>query len=201
MIKNLYDLPTLIFWLLSLVRLNAGNTTRQKAACARYREVFQRVSFWIRLCQAGSLLSGDWPLRPGPLALDWLSWPVARQWRYLLRIWKDLPADDYRREERARLLQDLADGALQGRRQKTSEELAGLRYLGLWGPSGLTPLGKIVLVERMHPLPPPTFEPWQLEAQGLRVAFPTDWLRLWSLETFLPPYQPGCYLLTPAALR
>lgn len=201
MIKTLYDLPTLIFWLLSLTRSYSDSTTKQKAACARYRKVFQRASFWIRLCQAGGLLSEDWPLSPGSLALEWLSWPVARQWRYLLRIWKNMPGDYYRRKERARLLQNLADGTDRNWRRKTSEELAGLRYFGLWNSSGLTPLGRIVLVERMHDLPEPVYSQWQLDDQELIVELPSNWKLLWELESFLTPYRPGHYLLTPAALR
>ncbi len=201
MIKTLYDLPTLIFWLLSLIRSNPGSTAKQKAACARYREVFRRVSFWIRLCQAGGLLSKNWPLAPGPLALDWLSWPVARQWRYLLRVWMDIPADPYRRKVRVQLLQNLAGGAVKNWHRKTPEELAGLRYFGLWSSSDLTLLGKVVLVERMHDLPEPVYSPWQLYDQELIVNYPSDWRLLWELEVFLVPYRPGHYLLTSAALR
>ena len=202
MIKTLYDLPTLIFWLLSLVRANPGCASRQKAAFSRYRDVFRRVSFWLRLCQKAGLLTEIWPLAPGPLVSDWLSWPVDRQWSYLLRVWKTMLADPYRRKERQRLFDQLSTGQITVWRSKTAQELAGLCYLGLWAPAqGLTALGKTVLVERMRGLPEPVFSPWQVQDQEVLAAFPANWRLLWELETFLAPFQPGRYLLGPAALR
>lgn len=169
---------------------------RSAAALADSPATPARVAYWVRLCQAASLLD-DSPLPyPTLLVEDWLAWSLPEQIQNLLSAWAQLPAAQKERDVRAALLQNLQAGRPINPTQQ--RELDTLNALGILRPEVFLgqPGGQ---AEQQPDLLPG--HSWVLAADRLVVPFPPDWLAVWELERYLDPAQPGVYPIEKAALR
>lgn len=166
---------------------------------SRHRPI-PRVSFWLRLCQAASLLDEDQPPYPTLLVEEWLSWPFLRQISHLLEAWVQTPGSEKYRTMRKELLKRIFKGVSLGVSHR--QELVGLQALGICDGERLTRLGIVLLEgideERLIDQQP---APWILENKKLLVPFPPAWAFLWQLENYFDPFAPGVYSMETPALR
>ena len=159
-----------------------------------------RLSFWLRLCQAASLLDEAQHPVPTLLVEQWLAWSYIDQMAHLLEAWQQVPESEKYRRERQRLLDRLVDA--RGAAESQQQLLGGLHALGLVEGHELSALGQALLSgksrEEWSGVQP---APWVLTGEWLQVTFPADWKLLWELEQYLDPHAPGIYQLDSAALR
>ena len=158
-----------------------------------------RLSFWVHLCQAASLLDEMAPPYPTLLAGDWLSFSLADQLMHLLRSWMKAPLAEDLRRLRERLPGRLLAGAPLG--VKEQFEVAGMEALGLCEGAQLTPLGQALLTGELAELPPAYHQPWLIEGEMLYTPYPPDWGLLYALEAYIDPLEPGVYPLSFDVLR
>ena len=158
-----------------------------------------RLSFWVHLCQAASLLDEMAPPYPTLLAGDWLSFSLADQLMHLLRSWMKAPLAEDLRRLRERLPGRLLAGAPLG--VKEQFEVAGMEALGLCEGAQLTPLGQALLTGELAELPPAYHQPWLIEGEMLYTPYPPDWGLLYALEAYIDPLEPGVYPLSIDVLR
>ena len=129
-----------------------------------------RLSFWVHLCQAASLLDEMALPYPTLLAGDWLSFSLADQLMHLLHSWADAPRAEDLRRLRERLAGRLLAGAPLG--VKEQFEVAGMEALGLCQGDQLTPLGQALLSGQLAQLPPTAHQPWQVDGEMLYTPYP-----------------------------
>ena len=159
-----------------------------------------RLSSWMRLCHAASLL-GEAP-NPFPTLLveEWLAWPFVDQMAHLIEAWQNVPADRKYCRERRRLIKRLINGEKITPGQQRG--LNSLHALGLVNEYGLSSLGEGLLrgtrQDEWSGIKP---MPWVLSGEILQVPYPPDWRLLWDLEKYLDPLAPGVYRLDGNALR
>ncbi len=159
-----------------------------------------RLSFWLRLCQAGSLLDEDPAPYPTLLVEEWLSWPFLRQVSHLLEAWLQVPDSDKYRRTRSKLLKLLVERAELDTSHR--QDLIGLQALGICEGERLSSLGMALLEgsgnEQFAGLLP---QRWRLKNDRIEVPFPPAWELLWGLERYLDPVAPGIYPLDTPVLR
>ena len=159
-----------------------------------------RLSFWLRLCQAASLLDEAPAPYPTLLVEEWLSWPFLRQFSHLLEAWLQVPDRDKYRRTRRELLKRLVERVELGASHR--QDLVGLQVLRICEGERLSALGMALLEdsgkEQFGGL---LTKRWRLENDRIEVPFPPAWELLWELERYLDPAAPGIYLLNTPALR
>lgn len=158
-----------------------------------------RLSFWIRLCQAASLLDDGAPAFPTIFAQDWLAMPLTDQIRHLVNAWVNTPARMESVQMRRRLLSRLLENQPPGEREKI--ELGGLKALSIYDGSHLTSLGMSVLAGSTGEFQDAAPGSWVISGQKLFVPYPPDWSLLWELEMYLEPIKPGVFLLNSETLK
>jgi uncharacterized protein YqcC (DUF446 family) len=158
-----------------------------------------RLSFWIRLNQAASLISGGPSLFPTLVAEDWLTWNYAGQMRHLVEAWVNVPRNKNYQHIRAKIILDLVQERCLTKTQL--QEITGLQALGICQGQQLTKVGKMLLTHSgencFTPIPS---QKWELRENNLIVPFPPDWELRWHLERFLEPVN-GIYPLNKNSLR
>lgn len=159
----------------------------------------KHIGFWIRLCQAASLLDEQDIPYPTLFVRDWLSLPYQDQITSLLEAWQDMPPHTRHQTNRSKLLQKLTAG--EGLSPAEQKELYGLEALGICEGDDLTVLGYKLMVTQSVPISTVIPEPWEIEDATLKVPFPPSWELLWDLEHYLSPIDPGIYPLDDLTLR
>lgn len=201
-----------IFNLLSICRKQAGEDLHSISRKFQSRKLLTggdpqgksanlpRITFWIRLCRAASLLSDDPTPYPTLLVEEWLGWPALRKIKHLLKAWVEAPSGQAYRNIRKELLRRLLQAEELSNFHR--KELLGLQALEICDKETLSEWGKIILSETFstHCLIE-TRQPWSMEGRHLVIPFPPDWKLLWDLEEFLDPTSPGVYALDAKTLR
>jgi len=157
------------------------------------------LPFWLRLCQAASLLDEQPLPSPTLFAEDWLGYSWGQQIATLLDAWLEVPQLEKNSRARRQLLTDLTGGHPLSKYQQTWT--SGLEALGLYAGNQLTEWGAALLrgeLQESSPQPPLA---WQIVDEELHIPYPPDWLLLWRLEAYLNPSAPGVYPLDAARLR
>lgn len=212
--KPIFYLPVeLIFHILCIYRKSEDRSAQAVRSALRKRGLqsllFQpretrqpiaRISFWVRLCQAASLL--DETLTPTLLVEEWLGWPLDTQMKHLIEAWVRVPLNEKFQRSRADLLRRIQLGMTLSATQR--DELSGLHSLGIcegerWSELGfyLFQTGERHSESFAVPLP----GLWQLVDGQINVPFPPDWKLVWELERFLDPQAAWVYLLNKETLR
>jgi hypothetical protein len=159
-----------------------------------------KLSIWLQLCRAASLIDDAWPTCPTLYVNDWLACSLEKQIWTLMHAWISVPRKQRNRRLRERLIQKLNVGApLSITYQR---ELPGLRATRICEGDRLSPLGQTVvngLFEDCSSIS--STKPWTVKGDQLYVPFPPKWDLLWQLEKYLDPLEPGIYSLSPESLR
>ena len=158
-----------------------------------------RLSFWIRLCQAGGLLDEMETPVPTLLAQDWFGWRLGAQLECLVQAWVLAPQTNKFQQIRWQMLNRLLYQEALGATELG--ELGGLQALGICIEDQLTLIGQAVLTGQLNGLVEEQRESWQIENERLQVPYPPDWSQLWVLETYIDPLEPGVYPLAFDVLR
>lgn len=214
MISRVDYLPVeIIFNLLCLYRKRMASTSAARRQALQKRGLralpeidpepprsLPRMSFWVRLCQAASLLDDGSDPYPTMLAEEWLGWAFCDQLAWLAAAWQKAPARHSKQNLRADMLQRLVHQIPLSPAQ--FPELVGLQALGVCRGERLSELGHAVLGHtdrRRFTAAQP--EPWQILGSRLSVPFPPDWRLLWELERFFDPTVAGLYRMDAPAVR
>lgn len=159
-----------------------------------------RVSFWIRLCQAASLLDEGIEPYPTLFADQWVSWSFYDMIACLVEAWIKVPKTRKFQQIRARLLQHLQQSKTLGVAQR--QQLVGLQALGVCARDQLSELGFALLTgsgqDRFVGISP---EKWQITGDQLLIPFPPDWKLVWELEKYVDAGKNGIYSLYEPTLR
>lgn len=197
--------------LLLFVLLQACRSTQNEAAWALQRacrrrgvRLSPRLSFWVRLGQAATLLDEQRPPRPTLLVPQWLAQPRGEQLAHLLQAWTRVPLTPVQQRLRRRLLDLLSSHAELTPAYR--RELPGLQALGVCRGDQLTPAGAALLAGEIQAIPTPAPAAWQIAGDQLHAPLPPDWALVWELEAYVDGQvhlaeQRLIYSLAPDALQ
>jgi len=170
------------------------------------RQPWRHLSFWLRLCQAASLLEYTPAPSPTMLVEEWMAWPFQDQLAFLVDAWQKAPEHPTNQRTRTNLLLHLQENNQLGISHR--RELVGLQLLGICEGQHLSPLGQALLNgQDRAALSTPAPGLWSIAGEHLVVPYPPDWSLAWELESYLDPVTPApaeacaLYSLQPTALR